>query len=91
MKSKPIRFSVPLSLIFIVVSTPAINSQTCIQDFAPKPPLGFVAFEASYNLTVARHCFRLKDLWSDETITIEDKQSFALPAEGVAFFRFQMQ
>jgi len=56
-----------------------------------KQDLGFVAFEASYNLTVARQHFRLKDIWSDETITIEDEHTFTLPAEGVAFFKFQMQ
>ena len=56
-----------------------------------KPDLGFVAFEASYNLTAARQRFRLKDIWSDEAITIGDKQSFTLPAEGAAFFKFQMQ
>ncbi len=56
-----------------------------------KQDLGFVAFEASYNLTVARQRFRLKDIWSDETITIEDKHTFTLPAEGVVFLKFQMQ
>ncbi len=56
-----------------------------------KQDLGFVAFEASYNLTVARQRFRLKDIWSDETINIEDKHTFALPAEGVIFLKFQMQ
>jgi len=56
-----------------------------------KKDLGFVAFEASYNLSVARQSFRLEDIWSDETITIEDKHTFTLPAEGVAFFKFQMQ
>jgi hypothetical protein len=54
-----------------------------------KQDLGFVAFEASYNLTAARQGFRLKDIWSDETITIEDKHTFTLPAEGAAFFKFQ--
>jgi alpha-galactosidase len=56
-----------------------------------KQDLGFVAFEASYNLTVARQHFRLQDIWSDETITIEDKHTFTLPAEGVVFLKFQMQ
>jgi len=56
-----------------------------------KQDLGFVAFEASYNLTVASQRFRLKDIWSDETITIEDKHTFTLPAEGVVFLKFQMQ
>ncbi len=54
-----------------------------------KQDLGFVAFEASYNLTAAHQAYRLKDIWSDETIIIEDKQSFTLPAEGAAFFKFQ--
>jgi alpha-galactosidase len=56
-----------------------------------KQELGFVAFEASYNLTAARQSFQLKDVWSGATITIEDKHTFDLPAEGVAFLRFQMQ
>jgi alpha-galactosidase len=56
-----------------------------------KQDLGFIAFEESYNLTPARQSFQLKDIWSDNTFTIEDKHSFTLPAEGVAFFRFQMQ
>ena len=56
-----------------------------------KQDLGFVAFEASYNLTVARQRFQLKDIWSDETIIIEDKHTFTLPAEGVVFLKFQMQ
>jgi hypothetical protein len=57
-----------------------------------KKELGFVAFEKSYNLTVARQRFRLESIWSDETITIEDKHVFAIPAEGVVFLKFhQMQ
>ena len=132
-------------LIFFAIS-PVIYAQSCIQEFAPKPPSGFnsfdscrthlsqdkvyalmdvtaeqyppfgykhfvidpdrscnvefslnkqdsgfVALEASCNLTVARQHFRLKDIWSDETITIEDKHTFNLPAEGVVFLKFQMQ
>ena len=56
-----------------------------------KQDLGFVAFEASYNLTSARQGFRLYDIWSGETITIEDKHTFTLPAEGVVCLKFQMQ
>jgi hypothetical protein len=56
-----------------------------------KQDLGFVAFEESYNLTVARQEFQLKDTWSGETFTMKDKHTFTLPAEGVAFFKFQMQ
>lgn len=56
-----------------------------------KQDLGFIAFEASYNLISSPQSFQLKDIWSDETITIEDKHTFTLPAEGVAFFKFQMQ
>jgi alpha-galactosidase len=56
-----------------------------------KQDLGFVVFEASYNLTVARQSFRLEDIWSGTTIIIEDKHIFTLTAEGVAFFKFQMQ
>ena len=56
-----------------------------------KQDLGFIAFEASYNLTVAGQRFQLTDIWSDETITIEDKHTFTLLAEDVAFFKFQMR
>jgi len=56
-----------------------------------KQELGFVAFEASYNLTVAPQRFQLKDIWTGEDITIEDKHTFNLPAEGVAFLRYQTQ
>ena len=56
-----------------------------------KQELGLVAFEASYNLTPARPPFRLEDIWSGEIVTLEDKHRFSLPAEGVAFFKFQMQ
>jgi hypothetical protein len=33
----------------------------------------------------------IEEIWSGETITIEDKQTFVLTAEGVAFFKFQIQ
>ncbi len=56
-----------------------------------KQDLGFVAFEASYNLTAAPQAYRLKAIWSDESITVDEKHTFNLPAEGVEFFKFQMQ
>ena len=56
-----------------------------------KQDLGFFAFEESYNLTAASQDFQLKDIWSGGTITIKDKHTFTLPAEGVAFFKFQIQ
>lgn len=56
-----------------------------------KLDLGFVAFEESYNLVALRQSFRLKDVWSGESITIADKHTFTLSAEGAAFFSFQMQ
>ena len=46
MKSKSIRFSVLLSTIFLIVSPAVIYSKTCIQNFAPKPPLGFNSFDS---------------------------------------------
>lgn len=55
-----------------------------------KQDLGFIAFEASYNLTASPGSFRLNDVWSNETITIKDKHTFIIPADGVAFFKFQM-
>ena len=54
-----------------------------------KHDLGFVAFEKSYNLTAANESFQLNSIWSEETIKIKDKHTFTLPAEGVAFFKFQ--
>lgn len=56
-----------------------------------KQDLGFVAFEASYNVIPAPQNIELKDVWSDGVIRIENKYTFTLPAEGVAFFKFQMQ
>lgn len=56
-----------------------------------KQELGFVAFEESYNLVPARQRFLLKDVWSGKTIYVKDDNTFALPAEGAAFFKFQMQ
>jgi len=57
-----------------------------------KKDLGLIAFEKSYDLMAVRQPFRLESIWSDETITIEDKHVFAIPAEGVLFLKFhQMQ
>jgi len=56
-----------------------------------KQDLGFVAFEESYNLTAAKQNFQLKDIWTGKTITIQDKHTFSLPVEGVAFLKFKMQ
>ena len=52
--------------------------------------LGFSALAANYNLKVAGQ-IQLKDIWSNETITIEDKHTFTIPAEGVAFLKFHLQ
>ncbi len=56
-----------------------------------KRDLGFIEYEASYNLTPASQSFLLEDIWSDEIITIEDEHTFSLPQEGTAFFKFQMK
>ncbi len=56
-----------------------------------KQDLGLIAFEASYNIIAAPHKFKLWDVWSDQTIIIDDKYTFTIPAEGVAFFQFQME
>ena len=55
-----------------------------------KQELGFVAFEASYNLTAAKQSFELTDVWTGESFTINDKYTFTLPAEDVVFLKFQM-
>ena len=56
-----------------------------------KKELGFVAYEESYNLMASRQNFLLKDVWTGKTMIISDNLTFALPAEGVAFYKFQMQ
>jgi alpha-galactosidase len=56
-----------------------------------KQELGFVAFEASYNLTSVRSPVQLQNVWSEKTILIEDKHTFDLPGEDVAFFRYEMK
>ena len=56
-----------------------------------KQELGFVAFEASYNLTAAKQSFLLTDVWTGESFTINDKYTFTLPAEDVVFLKFQMK
>lgn len=56
-----------------------------------KQDLGLVAFEASYNVIAAPQRFKLWDVWSEQTIIIEEKYTFTIPAEGVAFFKFRMQ
>ena len=50
-----------------------------------KQDLGFVAFEASYNLTAARQSVQLTDVWSGETITIDDKHTFTLSGRRCSF------
>jgi hypothetical protein len=56
-----------------------------------KQDLGFVVFEASYNLTPARRPVQLQDVWSGETFTIADDHTFDLLTEDVVFLTFQMQ
>ena len=56
-----------------------------------KQELGFIAFEASYNLTAVKENYQLQSIWSDEKILIKDKHTFSLPAEGVVFYKFEMQ
>jgi hypothetical protein len=56
-----------------------------------KQDLGFVVFEESYNLMPTRQNVLLKDVWSGKTTILKDNQTFTLPAEGVAFFKFQIQ
>lgn len=56
-----------------------------------KQELGFIAFEESYNLTAAPQSFLLEDIWSDEKIIIKDEYRFSIPAEGVAFYRYEMK
>jgi hypothetical protein len=56
-----------------------------------KQELGFVAFEASYNLTSVRQPVQLQDVWSGKTILIDDKHTFDLPGEDVVFFKYEMK
>jgi alpha-galactosidase len=55
-----------------------------------KQDLGFIAFEESYNLVPVSSKVILTDVWTGETLTVEDGQTFTLPAEGTAFYKFQM-
>lgn len=54
-----------------------------------KRDLGFIIFKDSYNLAASPHKFLLDDVWSDDSIIIEDTYTFDLPKEDVAFFRFE--
>ena len=56
-----------------------------------KQDLGFVAFEASYNLVPAPRPVQLRDVWSGQTFTIADDHTFDLPSENVVFLTFEMQ
>jgi alpha-galactosidase len=56
-----------------------------------KQQLGFVAYVESYKLTGARQSFLLTDVWTGESSIMTDRKSFDLPAEGVAFLRYEMQ
>jgi hypothetical protein len=56
-----------------------------------KQDLGFVEFEASYNLGPVRRSVQLRDIWSGETCAIADVRTFDLKAEDVAFLEFQTQ
>ncbi len=66
MRSKPIRFPVMLSLIFWVIS-PSMYAQTCIQDFAPKPPLGFNSFDSYRSCLSEDKAIALMDVMAENT------------------------
>jgi len=56
-----------------------------------KLDLGLIAFQESYNLEAVRGSVLLTDVWTGKTITISDAQTFALSAEGAAFYKFQLK
>ena len=56
-----------------------------------KQDLGFIAFEASYNLTAVKQSVLCTDVWSGESFTIDEKYTFTLPAEDVVFLKFNLK
>lgn len=56
-----------------------------------KQDLGFIQFVNSYDLAAASESFLLEDVWSNETIIIEDTFTFDLPAGSVGFYKFKKQ
>jgi len=66
MKSKPIRFSVLLSTIFLIVSPAVIYSKTCIQNFAPKPPLGFNSFDSYRSRLTEDKAYAFMDVMAEK-------------------------
>jgi alpha-galactosidase len=65
MKFKPNRFPVMLSLIFLVIS-PVIYAKTSIQDFAPKPPLGFNSFDSYRSNLAEDKAYALMDVMAEK-------------------------
>ena len=54
-----------LSLIFLIIS-PVIYAQTCIQDFAPKPPLGFNSFDSYRSRLTEDKAYALMDVMAEK-------------------------
>ncbi len=52
--------------------------------------LGFDAMAVNYNLKVASK-IQLKDIWSNESMTFEDRHAFTIPAEGAVFLKFHIK
>jgi hypothetical protein len=61
MKTKPVM----LTLIFLLIS-PAIYSQTCIQDFAPHPPLGFNSFDSYRSNLTEEKAYAMIDVMAEK-------------------------
>jgi len=64
MKTRPLILLAILNLIFFVIS-PTIFAQTCIQNFAPQPPLGFNSFDSYRSSLTEDKAFALIDVMAE--------------------------
>ena len=65
MQTKPMILILMLSII-ILVTSPAIFAQTCIQDFAPKPPLGFNSYDSYRSHLTEDKAYALMDVMAEK-------------------------
>ena len=65
MKKKQVILTMMVAMIFLVIS-PAIYSQTSIQNFAPKPPLGWNSFDSYRSNLTADQAFQMIDVMAKE-------------------------
>jgi len=66
MKSKSIPFLALPSVIFSIVSPSVMYCRTCIQEFAPKPPLGFNSFDSYRSHLTEDKAYALMDVMAEK-------------------------